>query len=346
MDLLKIRQTEPRAFCLAGELDLSCLERLDAVEKAAREGGDLHLDLARLTFVDGAGLDRLAGIARALGESSGRLIALRPQRAIERLLRRVASVENLDNLIITRLSRVVEDSFEPRKLPRELGQVIVSDYTPEAACRLVAELAVASIPGAESASLTVRNAGRPTCAASTDETSDTVGALEVQLGEGPSLDSMRLAGRQSSPSLVTEKRWPEFTNRALYSGVASVMAQPLAAHETYFGAITVYSTHESAFQESSFTIAAGLALQAAVVIANSNLYWQAVELNDQLREALESRAVIDQAKGILVAREVVSPDEAFAMLLKASQTGNVKVRDIALQLVAGAQERSRREVVG
>jgi GAF domain-containing protein len=346
VDLLRVRQTEPRAFCLSGELDLSCLGDLDAVEKAAREGGDLRLDLARLTFVDGAGLDRLAAIARALGESSGRLIALRPQRSTERLLKRVASVERLDNLIITRLTRVVEDSFEPPSLPRELGQVIVSDYTPEAACRLVAELAVASIPGAESAYLTVRNAGHPTCAASTDHTSETVGTFEVELGAGPSLDSMRLTERQSSPSLVTERRWPEFTNQALYSGVASVLAQPLTAHESVFGALTVCSTHESAFKESSFTEAAGLALQAAVVIANSNLYWQATELSDQLREALESRAVIDQAKGILMARDGVSPDEAFAILLKTSQTGNMKVRDIALQLVAGAQERAPRKAVG
>ncbi|CAN5877771.1 hypothetical protein BH23ACT12_BH23ACT12_11790 [soil metagenome] len=108
------------------------------------------------------------------------------------------------------------------------------------------------------------------------------------------------------------------------------MAQPLAAHGSVFGSLTVYSTHEGAFDEPSFTGAAGLASQSAAVIANSNLYRQATELNDQLREALESRAVIDQAKGILVAREGVSPDEAFALLLKASQTGNVKVRDIVL----------------
>ncbi|MEX0790236.1 MAG: STAS domain-containing protein, partial [Actinomycetota bacterium] len=203
MDLLRVYQTEPRAFRLAGEFDLSCLGQLDAVEEAAGEGGDLHLDLARLTFVDGAGLDRLAGIARTLRSSSGKLIALRPNRTIERLLKRMASVERLDNLTISRLSRVVDDSFEPCSPPRELGQVIVCDYTPEAACRLVAELAVASVQGAESASLTVRDAGHPTCAASTDAISETVGALEVQFGEGPSLDSMRLAGRQSSPSLVT-----------------------------------------------------------------------------------------------------------------------------------------------
>ncbi|CAN5877723.1 hypothetical protein BH23ACT12_BH23ACT12_11780 [soil metagenome] len=168
-----------------GEFDLSCLGHLNAVEDAARGGGELHLDLARLTFVDGAGLNRLTGIARTLQSSSAKLVALRPQRPIERLLKRMASVERLDNLTISRLSQVVEDSFEPRELPRDLRKVIVSDYTPEAACRLVAELAIGAVPGAESASLTVRNSGHATCAAATDEVSGAVGASEVQLGEGP-----------------------------------------------------------------------------------------------------------------------------------------------------------------
>lgn len=74
-----------------------------------------------------------------------------------------------------------------------------------------------------------------------------------------------------------------------------------------------------------------------MLIANSTLYWQANELAVQLREALESRAVIDQAKGILMARDGVSADEAFSLLLKASQRGNCKVRDIAQTLVSEVQ---------
>jgi len=177
----------------------------------------------------------------------------------------------------------------------------------------------------------------PHLAAASDHVGDTVGALEVQLNEGPSVEVLRTGRRQVSSSLVTEKRWPEFSNRALYAGVASVMSQPLPAHGSTFGALTVFSTRESAFNQSSFERAAGLAAGGGVVIANSNLYWQATELTDQPKEALESRAVIDQAKGILMAKERISPDEAFSLLLKTSQNGNVKVRDIALQIVAEAQ---------
>lgn len=337
MDLLRIYQTEPRGFRLVGELDLSCLDSLKPVEEAASAGGDLHLDFTRLTFVDGAGLDRLTSLARNLQRSSSRLVALRPQRAIERLLKRMAAVEKLDNLVVSRLSKIIDDTFEAPDLPRDLTRVMVSDYTPEGACKLLAELAVAEIPGAQSAAVIVRNAGHATCAASSDQLGDAVGTLEVQLNEGPSVDVLRTGKRQVSSSLVTEKRWPEFANRALYSGIASVMSQPLPANGSTFGALTVFSTRESAFNESGFERAANLATHGGVVIANSNLYWQATELTDQLKEALESRAVIDQAKGVLMAKEHISPDEAFSLLLKASQTGNVKVRDIALQIVAEAQ---------
>jgi anti-anti-sigma factor len=338
MELLRIYQTEARGFRLVGELDLSCLDQLRPIEEKVAEGGDLHLDLSRLTFMDGAGLDRLAAIARKLRSRGSRLVVLRPQKGIERLLKRMTAVEKVDNVVISRLSSVVKDSFETRDLPRDLEHVMVSDYAPEAACRLVCELAVTAVSGAEAASVTVKSAGHAMCVASSDALAESVGALEIQLGEGPSVDSLRSGRRQFSRSLVTERRWPEFANRALYSGVASVMAEPLPANGTTFGALTLYSTKENAFDDRSFGEAAGLGSRGAVVIANSNLYWQATELADQLKEALESRAVIDQAKGVIMAREGISPEEAFALLLKASQTGNVKVRDIAVRLVQETQD--------
>lgn len=345
MDLLRIYQTESRSFRLVGELDLSCLNLIKPVEEAASSSGDVHLDLTRLSFIDGAGLARLAALARKLASSSSRLVALRPQRSVERLLKRVAAVQRLDNLVISRLSKMVDDSFETPDLPRDLSRVMVSDYTPEGTCRLVAELAAADVPGAESAAITVRSAGHPTCAAASDQLGDSVGSIEVQLNEGPSVDVLRTGRRQVSTSLVTEKRWPEFTNRALYAGIASVMSQPLPAHGSVFGALTVLSARESAFTQHSFERAAAIASSGAIVIANSNLYWQATELSDQLKEALESRAVIDQAKGILMAKEGISPDEAFSLLLKTSQTGNLKVRDIALQIVGEAQGHRSKGIV-
>jgi anti-anti-sigma factor len=345
MELLRIYQTDPRGFRLVGELDLSCLDQLRPIEDKVSQGGDLHLDLSRLTFMDGAGLERLSEVARGLRARGCRLVVLRPHKSIERLLKRMISVDKVENVVISRLSSVVKDSFETPDVPRDLDHVMVSDYAPEAACRLVCELAVAEVTGAEAAALTVNNAGHAMCVASSDSLSESVGALEVQLGEGPSVDSLRTGRRHFSHTLVSERRWPQLVNRALYSGIASVLAEPLPAHGTTFGVLTLYSSHENAFDECSFLQAASVASRGGVVIANSNLYWQATELADQLKEALESRAVIDQAKGVLIAREGISPEEAFSMLLKASQSGNIKVRDIAVRLVEDAQDVRSRDIV-
>jgi ABC-type transporter Mla MlaB component len=334
MELLRVSQTEPRRFRLVGELDLSSVDRLSPVEAMLAERGDLHLDLSRLKFLDGAGLARLSALARSL---TGKLVVLRPQRTIERLLRRMAASQNLDNLVISRLPAVDGDSFEAPVPPRDLSKVIVTDYAPEAACLLVAELALSTVEGAHSISVSTGRAGELVCAASTSDLADQIDALQTELGEGPTFDALTSGGPSGSDSLISERRWPEFSNRAMYRGIASVLSVPLPAHASTFGAITLYSTREHAFSDEAVEAVESLAAQAAVVIANSLLYWQMAELADQLKQALESRAVIDQAKGILMARDGMSADEAFATLLRASQSGNVKVRDIAQRLVLSAQ---------
>jgi anti-anti-sigma factor len=341
MELLRVYQTEPRGFRLVGELDLSSLHQLKPIDEKVPEGGDLHLDLARLKFMDGAALEHLAGIARRLKSSSGKLVVLRPQRSTERLLKRMAAVEHLDNLLISRLPTVNGDSFDAPVPPRDLSQVIVSDYSPEAACKLIAELALSAVEGAGSASIAVRQAGELVCAGSSDNLAGELEALQIDLAEGPTLDALISGAAQCTPSLVTDRRWPEFSNRALYRGIASVLSVPLPAHGSTFGALTLYGNSEGAFSQRGREQAGRLAAQGAVVIANSILYWQATELTDQLKEALESRAVIDQAKGILMAQEGMSAEEAFGTLLKASQSGNVKVREIAQKLVMSAQTGAR-----
>jgi len=336
MDILKVHQTEPRSFRLVGELDLSGLGCLRPIEAVASSPGDIHLDLTRLRFVDGAGLDRLADLARQLGRTgdAGRVVVLRPPRSVERLLKRVSSSENLDNLVVVRLSSVVDDSLEISEPARDLNQILVSDYPPEAVCKLIAELAVSEVPGAESACVAIRSDGDVAFAASSDHAAEHVQTASIELGEGPAIDTVRSGQRHLSHSLVTEQRWPQFTNAAMYLGIASVLSEPLPVRGTTIGALTVLSARENAFGESACQGIARLASRGAVVIANAVLYWQSTELAGQLREALESRAVIDQAKGILMARDHISADEAFAMMLKASQRSNQKVRDIAQRLVA------------
>ncbi len=82
-------------------------------------------------------------------------------------------------------------------------------------------------------------------------------------------------------------------------------------------------------------------MHASVVLANAQAYWSAYELSRQLQQAMESRASIEQAKGILIEQSGVNEDEAFQLLRRASQRENRKLRDIATEVVRRAQERQR-----
>jgi AmiR/NasT family two-component response regulator len=95
------------------------------------------------------------------------------------------------------------------------------------------------------------------------------------------------------------------------------------------GTLNIYSSQAKAFGLSDVETASMFAEQAAIVIANSVAYSTAQMTNAQLKEALESRELIGQAKGVLMERERCSPDEAFAILKQVSQRTNRKLRQVA-----------------
>ena len=108
---------------------------------------------------------------------------------------------------------------------------------------------------------------------------------------------------------------------------------PLAAAGDSFGALNLYAAEPRAFTDGHEEDAALFATQASVVLANARAYWAAADLADGLRQAMASRAVIEQAKGKLMASSDATPEEAFAMLVSASQRENVKLRDVARRIV-------------
>jgi len=116
--------------------------------------------------------------------------------------------------------------------------------------------------------------------------------------------------------------------------VQSSLSLPLVVGDESVGALNLYSRTPSGFTEEDESTGSTLASTAAIVLVNASAYWQAADLSDQLAQAMQSRAVIEQAKGILMARSPhMGADEAFDVLRKASQRENVKLRDIAQRIV-------------
>jgi GAF domain-containing protein len=205
----------------------------------------------------------------------------------------------------------------------------------------VATYAVRAIPGAEGVGLTLFQESRPnTFVASADFVRD-VDAIQYGIGEGPCITAAAERRIVRSGFLSTEKQWPKFGPRVSRLGVNSVMSLPLIADDEVLGAMNVYAHPQDAFDDRDIELGELFAVPAAISVHNARALEQARTLAAQLKAALVSRPVIDQALGILMSRTGCSADEAFDKLRVMSQAENRRVALIAQQIVEEAVRRAR-----
>jgi signal transduction protein with GAF and PtsI domain len=133
--------------------------------------------------------------------------------------------------------------------------------------------------------------------------------------------------------MTTEDRWPDYAAAVVPKGVMSSLSVPLPFQGAMIGALNVYAKHQDAFDETSERLGTEVASFVAVAVANAESYAATADLAHQMQQAMASRSVIDMAKGILMAQNRCTPDEAFTMLSHASQRSNRKLRDIAAAIV-------------
>lgn len=167
----------------------------------------------------------------------------------------------------------------------------------------------------------------------TGELATRLDEAQYALGHGPCI----AAGAGGETLLVRdfglEQRWPAYAPIALDAGVHSSLSVPFPIQQHVIAALNLYSEQVDPFTDDDVVLAQQIASQAAVAVANAVLYDSASQLAAQLQRAMESRATIEQAKGIIMATSRCTPDEAFNVLVRASQRENRKLRDIAVDLV-------------
>lgn len=224
-----------------------------------------------------------------------------------------------------------------------LSTFFVGDRTLGDTLTEVVTLACKSIGPAEMAGITMLVEGRPRTAVFTNPESPEIDATQYDTGAGPCLDAFRYQQPYRIESTATDTTWPAFSAAAATHGVVSTLSLPLAAMHEGLGALNLYS-RDTAFSDDDEQVGGVFAAQAAIVLANSQAYWDARHLSEQLNEAMVHRAVIEQAKGMLMAARGCDADEAFQLLARASQSENRKLRDIAAKLVENAQRGSPPEV--
>jgi GAF domain-containing protein len=210
----------------------------------------------------------------------------------------------------------------------------------------VAEFAAHAIPGVDGAGVALIDAGESRATlqttAATAEFVHEIDAIQYdKLHEGPCITCMESRRATVSGSLGSDSRWPHFGGRVARMGVHSALSLPLLVGEHVIGAINAYANSHDAFGEHAVRLGSQFAGPAAVSIYNAELLAGARERAEQLQQALESRAVIDQAVGIIRSRSGASAEWAFARLVRMSQTENTKLRVIAERLVEEAVRRAQ-----
>jgi GAF domain-containing protein len=212
-----------------------------------------------------------------------------------------------------------------------LSQFLIPDGTLDATLQRVAELAVQEVEGCDMAGVTVMRDGRPETTVFTDPTAPHIDRAQYESGSGPCLEAFMTGEVLRITDTASEGRWPEFAAAAHAEGVNSTLSLPLLVGGSTLGALNLYSKVVDGFDDEPHALL--FSAQAAVVLANSQAYWAAHHLATQLQVAMDSRAPIEQAKGILMQRHGYGADEAFEELRRRSNDANRKLRDIAIEVV-------------
>jgi transcriptional regulator with GAF, ATPase, and Fis domain len=190
-------------------------------------------------------------------------------------------------------------------------------------------------------SITVRTEDRePYTVVSTDELTLRLDEHQYADGNGPCLEALSTHVPVFVVDMATEVRWPPYPAQAAALGVRSSMSYPLITGEAIVGALNMYAFTELEPDVGRNARAAQLADRAAGALAVGMRLAEQSSENANLRVALSSRTVIDQAIGVLMAQQQCSTEDAFAILRKASQGRNIKLRDVAAQIVASVQRRA------
>jgi GAF domain-containing protein len=217
----------------------------------------------------------------------------------------------------------------------ELHDVLLSTQSIEDFVQELAVQAAQLIADSLSCGITLRRGTQHDTVACSDELAGRVNGLQYSLGEGPCLTALADGRPAYSADLAADPRWPRFAAAAVAEGIQSALSLPLIAQEQVIGALNLYARGRAAFGETETRLAEKFAENAAGALALGQRLVSYAALTDQLRAALGSRAVIDQAVGILMGQERCSQQQAFAALRTASQNRNVKLRVLAEEIVTG-----------
>jgi GAF domain-containing protein len=215
----------------------------------------------------------------------------------------------------------------------ELAGLLLSTDSFEQLLQGVAELSVKTIKPVETCGITLAQEDRVITAASADALARQLDEQQYKRESGPCLEALVTGEVVEAEDLATEKRWNGYPAVAMTHGILAILSTPLIVDDKPVGVLNLYARAPHAFSAVDRQLASLLAGQAAIAVTAALRHYDEVTLADHLRIALSSRSVIDQAIGIVMAQQRCDAQAAFATLRTISQKRNVKLRNVAAEMV-------------
>ncbi|MFI1567554.1 GAF and ANTAR domain-containing protein [Streptomyces sp. NPDC020490] len=198
--------------------------------------------------------------------------------------------------------------------------------------RDLTDRAVRAVPGAAACSVTVRRGDRLLTLAGSSDLVNGLDQRQYENGSGPCVEAADTGLEQYAPDLAAETRWPRYTAYARSVGVRCVLALPLVVQRERGAALNFYGV-EPGVLGTGRRAARAFAAQAADAVSLALRVERETDSVADVRTALLSRSVIDQAIGILMAQERINAATAMERLRRVSQNANMKLRDLCAELV-------------
>jgi GAF domain-containing protein len=221
-----------------------------------------------------------------------------------------------------------------------LTQYFVGNQTLAESLHQVAELITLALPQTDHVGVTMMAEGKLATSIFTHPEVPEIDQAQYRTGDGPCIDAYRHGTVYIIEDTGMPGRWQEFRDSARRHGVLSTMSLPLITHDGTIGAMNLYAESLRAYDRDDERTGMLFSSQAAFLLANAQAYWDARTLSENLEQAMRSRATIEQAKGIIMSTMRCGPDEAMQLLIRQSQDQNIKLRELASELVRKTQRHS------
>ena len=218
----------------------------------------------------------------------------------------------------------------------ELSDTLVADFDVVEVLTLLTDRCV-EVLGVDAAGIMlVAPEGDLRVMASSSEAMRVLELFEVQSQEGPCLDCYRTAAPVVNQDLATVNgRWPRFSVEALTAGFHSAHALPMRLRGTVIGALNLFNVESGEMAPEDVEVAQALADAATIAILSHRAALEAQTVNEQLNNALNSRIVIEQAKGMVADREGLNMEQAFSRLRGHARSHNLRLVDVANDVIFG-----------